>query len=165
MYLLFVVVQPLHGGIQIVGLVRADFGCEELRPDEVAQHLLQGLSILLVDAEQEEGQHEADHQQSRRLVADAVPGEHIGGYANQTARAEAYELPLGQIERHLRLYSGEVFRDRDKGHLPHLPIFRFCGGLVAGDGFCRKLGLNGGLLLRLFLHSVHFLPCLCNEDA
>ena len=107
-------IQPLHGGIQIVGLVRADFGGEELRPDEVAQHLLQGLSILLVDAEQEEGQHEADHQQSRRLVAKIVPGEHIGRYANQTARAEANELPLGQIERHLRLYSGEVFRDRDK---------------------------------------------------
>ena len=33
-------IQPLQGGIQIVGLVRADFGCEELRPDEVAQHLL-----------------------------------------------------------------------------------------------------------------------------
>ena len=109
-------IQPLHGGIQIVGLVRADFGGEELRPDEVAQHLLQGLSILLVDTEQEEGQHEADHQQSRRLVADAVPGEHIGGYANQTARTEAYELPLGQIERYLRFYSGKVLGDRDKGH-------------------------------------------------
>ena len=116
MYLLFVVVQPLHGGIQIVGLVRADFGGEELRPDEVAQHLLQGLSILLVDAEQEEGQHEADHQQSRRLVADAVPGEHIGGYADQTARTKANELARSQIERHLRFYFGEVLRDRDKGH-------------------------------------------------
>ena len=158
-------IQPLHGGIQIVGLVRADFGGEELRPDEVVQHLLQGLSILLVDAEQEEGQHEADHQQSRRLVADAVPGEHIGGYANQTARTEAYELPLGQIERHFRLYSGKVLRDRDKGHLPHLPFFGFRGGLIAGNGLYRELGLNGGLLLRLFLHSVHFLPGLCHEDA
>ena len=109
-------IQPLHGGIQIVGLVRADFGGEELRPDEVAQHLLQGLSILLVDAEQEEGQHEADHQQSRRLVAETVPGEHIGGYANQTARTKANELARGQIERHLRFYFGEVLRDRDKGH-------------------------------------------------
>ena len=116
MYLLFVVVQPLHGGIQIVGLVRADFGCEELRPDEVAQHLLQGLAVLLIDAEQEEGQHQADHQQGRALVADAAPGEDVGRYADQTARAEANELALGQIERYLRLYFGEVLRDRNKGH-------------------------------------------------
>ena len=110
------VIQPLQGGVQIVCLVGADLGGEKLRPNEVAQHLLQGLTVLLIDTEQEEGQHEADHQQSRRLVADAVPGEDIGGYADQTARAEANELPLGQVERHLRLYSGKVFRDRDKGH-------------------------------------------------
>ncbi len=110
------VIQPLHGGVEIVGLVGADFGGEELRPDEVAQHLLQGLAVLFVDAEQEKGQHKANHQQSRRLVADAVPGEDIGGYADQNARAEANELPLGQVERYLRFYSGEVLGDRDKGH-------------------------------------------------
>ena len=109
-------IQPLHSGVEIVGLVGTDLGGEELRPDEVAQRLLQGLAVLFVDAEQEEGQHEADHQQSRSLVAEAVPGEHIGGYANQTAYAETDELARGQVERHLRLYFGEVLRDRDKGH-------------------------------------------------
>ena len=49
------VIQPLQGGVQIVGLVGADLGDKELRPDEVAQHLLQGLAVLLVDAEQEKG--------------------------------------------------------------------------------------------------------------
>jgi len=39
------------------------------------------------------------------------------------------------------------------------------GGLIGGDGLRRKPGLNGGFLRRLFSHSVHFLPCLCNEDA
>ena len=87
-------IQPLHGGIQIVGLVRADFGGEELRPDEVAQHLLQGLSILLVDAEQEEGQHEADHQQYRRVVADEASGKDIGGCSHQRPAAKADELTL-----------------------------------------------------------------------
>ena len=138
-------IQPLHGGIQIVGLVRADFGGEELRPDEVAQHLLQGLSILLVDAEQEEGQHEADHQQYRRVIADDTPGEDIGGHSGQSARAKAYELALGQVEGHLGLHAGQVFGDRDKGQLSHLPIVRFRGGMVAGDGLHRQLLLNGGL--------------------
>ena len=82
----------------------------------MAQHLLQRLAVLFVDAEQEEGQHQADHQQRRRFVPDAVPREDVGGYADQTARAEANELALGQVERYLRFYSGEVLRDRDKGH-------------------------------------------------
>ena len=158
-------IQPLQSGVQIVGLVGADFGGEKLRPDEVTQHLLHGLAVLLVDAEQEEGQHQTDHQQSSPLVPDTAPGEDIGGYANQTAHTEANELALGQVERHLRLYFGEVLRDRDKGHLPFPPFFRFCCGLIAGNRFRRKLGLDGGLLLRLLLHSVHFLPGLCHEDA
>lgn len=116
MYLLFVVIHLFQGGVHIFSPVRADLGREELRPDEVAQHLLQRLAVLLIDAEQEKGQHQADHQQCRRFVPDAAPGEDVGGYANQTARAEANELPLGQVERYLRFYSGKVLWDRDKGH-------------------------------------------------
>lgn len=127
-------IQPLQGGVQIVGLVRTDLGDEELRPNKVAQHLLQGLAVLLVDTEQEKGQHQADHQQSRRLVSDAAPGENIGGYADQTADTKTNELALCQVERHLRLYSGEVFGNRNKGHLPYLTIFQFHSRLVARDG-------------------------------
>ena len=136
------VIHPLQGGVHIFRPVGADLGGEELRPDEVAQHLLQRLAVLLIDAEQEEGQHQADHQQGRALVSDTAPGEDVGRYADQTARAEANELALGQVERYLRFYSGKVFGDRDKGHLSHLTIFRFCGGLVAGDGPCCKLGFD-----------------------
>ena len=82
----------------------------------MAQHLLQGLAVLLIDAEQEEGQHQADHQQRRRFVPNAAPREDISGYADQAACAEANELTLGQIERDLRFYTGEVLGDRDKGH-------------------------------------------------
>ena len=110
------VIHPLQGGVHIFRPVGADLGGEELRPDEVAQHLLQRLAVLLIDTEQEEGQHQADHQQGRALVADAAPGEDVGRYADQTARAEANELALGQVERYLRFNSGEVLRDRDKGH-------------------------------------------------
>ncbi len=109
-------IHPLQGGVHILGLIGADLGGKKLRPDEVAQHLFQGLAVLFIDAEQEKGQHQADHQQRRRLVPDAAPREDIGGYADQTARAEANELAAGQVERDLRFHTGEVFRDRDKGH-------------------------------------------------
>lgn len=122
------VIHPLQGGVHIFRPVGADLGGEELRPDEMAQHLLQRLTVLFVDAEQEEGQHQADHQQGRALVADAAPGEDIGGYADQTARAEANELALGQVERYLRFYPREVLGDRDKGHYLTSRSFGFVVG-------------------------------------
>ena len=89
------VIHPLQGGVHIFRPVRADLGGEELRPDEVAQHLLQRLAVLLIDAEQEKGQHQADHQKGRALVADAAPGEDVGGYADQTARVFTRARSLG----------------------------------------------------------------------
>ena len=155
------VIHPLQGGVHIFRPVGADLGGEELRPDEVAQHLLQRLAVLLIDTEQEEGQHQADHQQGRALVADAAPGEDVGRYADQTARAEANELALGQVERYLCFYSGEVFGNRDKRHLSHLPIFRFCSGLVAKDRLCRQLCFNRGLTERC--GPIHLTGLLCKK--
>ena len=82
----------------------------------MAQHLLKGLAVLLVDTEKEEGQHQSDHQQSRRVVTDTAPCEKIGRDANQTARAEAYELALRQVKGNLRFDFREVLRDRNKRH-------------------------------------------------
>ena len=109
-------IHPLQGGIKVVCPVRSDLGDEELRPDEVAQYLLQRLAVLLIDSKKEKGQHQADHQQYRRFSPDTAPRKDIGGYADQTTRAETNELALGQVERYLRFYSGKVLRDRDKGH-------------------------------------------------
>ena len=82
----------------------------------MAQHLLKGLTILLVDTEKEEGQHQSDHQQSRRVVTDTAPCEKIGRDANQTARAEAYELALRQVKGNLRFDFREVLWDWNKRH-------------------------------------------------
>ena len=109
------VIHPLQSGVKVFCPVGPDLGNEELRPDEVAQHLLQGQAVLFIDAEQEEGQHQADHQQRRRFISETAPREDIGGYADQPARAEANELALGQVEGHLVFYLGKVFRDRNKG--------------------------------------------------
>ncbi len=82
----------------------------------MAQHLLKGLAVLLIDSKKEEGQHQPDHQQSRRIVTDTAPCEKIGGDANQTARAKAYKLALGQIKGNLGFDFREVLRDRNKWH-------------------------------------------------
>ncbi len=82
----------------------------------MAQHLLEGLAVLFVDTEKEEGQHQSDHQQSRRVVTDTAPCEKIGGDANQTARAEAHKLAAGQVKGNLRFDFREVLRNRNKRH-------------------------------------------------
>lgn len=139
------VIHPFQGGVHIFRPVGADFGGEELRPDEMAQHLLQRLAVLLIDAEQEEGQHQADHQKGRTLVSDAAPGEDVGGYADQTARAEANELALGQIERYLRFHPREVLGDRNKGHYLTSRSFGFVVGWSPGTGFAANCALTEGL--------------------
>ncbi len=85
---------PLQGGIQIFGAIGPGPGDQEPCPDKVAQYFFQGLAVLLVDAEQEEGQHEANHQQYRRVVADKASGKDIGGYSHQRPAAKADELTL-----------------------------------------------------------------------
>ena len=82
----------------------------------MAQHLLKGLAVLLIDAKKEKGQHQPDHQQSRRVVTDTAPCEKIGGDANQTARAEAHKLAAGQVKGNLRFDFREVLGNRHKWH-------------------------------------------------
>ena len=82
----------------------------------MAQHLLKGLAVLLIDSKKEEGQHQPDHQQSRRVVTNTAPCEKIGGDANQTARAEAHKLAAGQVKGNLRFHFREVFGNWNKRH-------------------------------------------------
>ncbi len=82
----------------------------------MAQHLLEGLAVLFVDTEKEEGQHQSDHQQSRCVVTNTAPCEKIGGDANQTARAEAHKLAAGQVKGNLCFHFREVLGNRHKWH-------------------------------------------------
>ena len=82
----------------------------------MAQHLLEGLAVLFVDTEKEEGQHQSDHQQSRCVVTDTAPCEKIGGDAHKTACAEAHKLAAGQVKGNLRFDFREVLRNRNKRH-------------------------------------------------
>ena len=93
---------------------------DELRPNDVPKHLLQMLAVFLIDAEKEKGQHQTDHQHSRRVVSDAAPCENVDGYAHQRAAAEANELAAGEVKGNFRFYFGQVLRDWHKGHLSRL---------------------------------------------
>ncbi len=109
----------------------------------MAQHLFQGLAVLFVDAEQEKRQHQADHQQRRRFVADTAPREKVQRDANQTAAAKADQLAGGQVKGNLVLNFGQVLRDRDKGHY-RASSRDFCTGLSPGTGFAASCALMEG---------------------
>ena len=102
---------------------------DELRPDKVAQHLLQMLPVFLIDTEKKKGQHQSDHQQNRRVVSDAAPCEDISGNPHQRAAAEAYQLALREIERHFRFYFRQVLRDWHKRHYLASLSLDFAGGV------------------------------------
>ena len=94
------------------------------------------------------------------VVADCIEGR--ANKLMEKQREATRAIPLYQQSGEYAKEHGELDVEN---RLSHLTIFRFRGGLFAGDRLCRKLGLNGGLLLRLFPHSVHFLPSLCHEDT
>ena len=61
------------------------------------------LPVFLIKPEQEKGQHQANHQHRRRVIADTAPREKIDGDSRQTARAETNQLTGGEAEHNLVL--------------------------------------------------------------
>ena len=85
------------------------------------------LTVLLIDSKQEKGQHQADHQRCRRVIAHAAPCEKIGGNPNHAARAETKKLSGGQAKNHLALDLCEIFGNWNKWH-----SLKSCAGEPAG---------------------------------
>ena len=123
-------VPPLQGGVEIIGLVWAGSGVKEPGANHMAQNLLHMLTVLLVNSEQEKGEHQADHQHCRRVVPDTAPREKVGGNPHQTARAEANQLTGGQAEYDLVLDLCQILWDWDKWHTVKL----FAGKCAAFPG-------------------------------
>lgn len=141
------VIHLLQRGVDVLRLIGPTLGHQELRPDEVAQHLFQRLAVLLVDAEEEEGQHQADHQQGRCVVADTASGENVSGYSDQAAHTETNELAGSQVKSDFRSHFGEVFGDRDKGHYLTSRSLDLAAGWSPGTGFAASWALMEGLRL------------------
>ena len=87
------------------------------------------LTVLLVDSEQEKGQHQANHQHRRRVIADTAPREKVDRDARQTARAETNQLAGSQTEHDLVFDFRQILGNWHKwhgvtvspGNLPNLP--------------------------------------------
>ncbi len=80
------------------------------------QDCFQRLAVFFIDAKQKKGQHQTDHKERRRFVANAAACKDVGGDAHQSARAKAYNLAFRQVERHFCFYFGKVFGYGYKGH-------------------------------------------------
>lgn len=107
---------PFHDGIEIVGFVGALFGAKHQHPNHVADNGLQMLPVLFIQSEQEGGQHGEDHQHGGRGIAQRLLGCKIQGDTNEQTKAEADQLPLGQVEKNLAFDVGKVFGDGYIGH-------------------------------------------------
>ena len=83
----------------------------------MAQNLLHMLTVLLIDSEEEKGQHQPDHQHSRRVVADTAPREKVSGNPHHTARAETDQLTGSEAENDLALDLCQILGYRDKWHM------------------------------------------------
>jgi len=70
----------------------------DLDTDEVAEYFFRGLAVAFKHGEKEEGQHQADHQENRRAVADCAFCQQISRQTNNGGEPEADKLSGGHIE-------------------------------------------------------------------
>ena len=113
-------IPPLQGGKEIVGLVGALLGAEKADVQNIAGHLFQRLAVLLIDTQQEEGQHDQNHAQRCRAAPQRPFEQKEKRDAEYSTAAETNELAFRQVERHFGFYFGQVLGDRDISHLNNL---------------------------------------------
>ena len=93
-YLLVQPVLPFQHGIEIVRFIGPLLGTQEADPDDVAENLLQRLSVPLVHGEQEERQHHEHHDESGGACLRMRSENEKKRYADNCAAAKADELPF-----------------------------------------------------------------------
>ena len=101
-----------QSGIGVICLIDTLFRTDEFALDQIAQQCLRGLPVLLIQGEQEKGQHHKDHAQRRRRRAHAALAQKEKRHSNKRRRSETHKLPLRQAEQHLALDFCQVLRDR-----------------------------------------------------
>ena len=107
-YLLFKLLLPHKGDIEVVGLIGTDLRSKELRLDKVLGNDLHGLAVLFVDSQKEQGQHDDDHAEGCQADIAQRLEQKEGRQSDDCRRTEADELSLGQIEEYLGFNLCEV---------------------------------------------------------
>ena len=106
-------------GVDIFRSIRSDAGAGKLDPDDVADHLFKGQTVLFVHCQQKRREHDRQHSEQRPGVADGLPGQKVGRNADSSSKAKADKLALGEVERDFCLDLGKVVRDIHIGHGSH----------------------------------------------
>src|SRR5699024_2393332 len=86
---------PLQHGIEVVCLIRALFWPNHGNLNDIADDLFQGLTVLLIHCQHEEGQHDQHHAHSRHTASRRLPEQKEKRYADKRSAAETDQLPLG----------------------------------------------------------------------
>ena len=107
-YLLFRIVLPHQGSVEIVGLIGSDFRADEFTLDKVPGNDLQRLTVFLIHGEEEQREHDDNHSHGRKAQVASASEQEKGRDTNQRRRPEADELPFCQAKEYLCLYSGQV---------------------------------------------------------
>jgi hypothetical protein len=94
---------------------------QEPDADIVSKHLFRRLPVLLIEGEKEERQRRDNQKNQSNVIAQAFPGQKVGGNGHQRGQRKKEKLPLGQAEHDLAFYLGQILCDIHMGQLTHLP--------------------------------------------
>ena len=76
-------------GIKVFRFVRPRSRSDEQGADDIPRHLFSRESVALIHGDEKKREHERDHQEHGKAVADCGTGEQLGRYADNRRRAEA----------------------------------------------------------------------------
>ena len=102
---------PLHGGVEIIGLIGALLRPEHHAANHVPQNDFQVLPVLFVHGKQKHGHHGKNQKKRSGAVAQGLSRQEIQRHTHRCCHAEADELAFRQIEQHLRFDFGDVLGD------------------------------------------------------
>ena len=102
---------PLHGGVEIIGLIGTLLWPEHHAANHVPENNFQGLPVLFVHGKKKHGHHGKNQKKRSGAVAQGLSRQEIQRHTHRCCHAEADELPLGQVEQHLGFDFGDIFGD------------------------------------------------------
>ena len=133
LYLLLKFVLTNQGCIVVVSSVGAHLGTDDFCLNEVLGNLLQRLTIFLLHAEKEHGQHDQHHpQRCQRDIAGPLQKEEYRN-ADDGCGGKTYQLPLRQIEKNFGFNPCKVTGNGNIScHLASLMCIEYGFGKSAG---------------------------------
>lgn len=111
-HLLFQRILPSQQRIEVIYLVWPLFWPDKDNPDNIGRRLFQRLTVLLIDGQQEKGEHCHYHRHRRQTGAAFKPGfkAKIQRQADSRSAAEAHQLPQSQPKHYFTPHPAQIRR-------------------------------------------------------